>query len=78
MGRTRSSLLALTMLAMGAPAAFLAGPVAAVSPGDPAVTGRFSAPFEEAGERCVTSPDGEQQCKPAAGSIVTLPNGKII
>ncbi|MDQ3502060.1 MAG: DUF1929 domain-containing protein, partial [Actinomycetota bacterium] len=71
-------LLALTMLAMGAPAAFLAGPVAAVSPGDPAVTGRFSAPFEEAGGRCVTSPDGEQQCKPAAGSIVTLPNGKII
>jgi hypothetical protein len=76
-GRTATSLLALTLLAAGAPAAFLAGPAAAVEPGDPSVTGRFSALFEEAGERCVTAPDGEQQCKPAAGSIMMLPNGKV-
>ncbi len=78
MGRTRTSLLALTLLATGAPAAFLAGPAAAVEAGDLSVLGRFTAPFEEAGERCTTTADGEQQCKPAAGSIVTLPNGKIV
>jgi hypothetical protein len=76
--RTPASLLALTLLTTGAPAAFLSAPAAAVEPGNPAVTGRFAAPFEEAGERCVVEEDGEQQCKPAAGSIATLPNGKVI
>ena len=75
MRRTPASLLALTLLATGAPAAFLAGPAAAA---DPSVTGLFSAPFEEAGERCVDQPDGERVCKPAAGSVGVLPNGKII
>jgi hypothetical protein len=73
--RTPASLLALTLLATGAPAAFLAGPAAAA---DPSSTGLFSAPFEEAGERCTTSADGEQTCKPAAGSVGVLPNGKIV
>ena len=35
-------------------------------------------PFEEAGERCTETADGEQQCKPAAGSIAVLPNGKLV
>lgn len=78
MRRTPASLLALILLATGAPAAFLSAPAAALEPGDPAVTGLFSAPFEEAGERCVTDAEGEQQCKPAAGSIGVLPNGKIV
>jgi hypothetical protein len=73
--RTPASLLALTLLATGAPAAFLAGPAVAA---DPSSTGLFSAPFEEAGERCTTAPDGEQTCKPAAGSIGVLPNGKLV
>ncbi len=75
MRRTPASLLALTLLATGAPAAFLAGPAAAA---DPSSTGLFSAPFEEAGERCSTSADGELTCKPAAGSVGVLPNGKIV
>ena len=79
MRRTPASLVALTLLATGAPAAFLSAPVAAVEPGNPAVTGRFTAPFEEAGERCTTDEQtGEQDCKPAAGSVGMLPNGKII
>jgi hypothetical protein len=76
--RTPASLLALTLLATGAPAAFLSAPAAALEAGDPAVTGLFGAPFEEAGERCVVDADGEEQCKPAAGSVGVLPNGKII
>ena len=78
MRRTPASLLTLALLTTGAPAAFLAGPAAAVEAGDPALTGRFSAPFEEAGERCTDDGEGGQQCKPAAGSIVTLPNGKLV
>lgn len=78
MRRTPASLLALTLLATGAPAALLAAPAAAAPAGDPSVLGRFAAPFEEAGERCVTKADGEQQCKPAAGSISMLPNGKLV
>ena len=76
--RTPASLLALALLTTGAPALLLAGPASALEASDPSVTGRFSAPFEEAGERCTTTPDGEQQCKPAAGSVVALPNGKIV
>ena len=78
MRRTPATLLALTLLATGAPAAFVSAPAAAVEAGDPALTGRFSAPFEEPGERCVELEDGERQCKPAAGSIGMLPNGKIV
>ncbi len=78
MRRTPATLLALTLMTTGAPAAFLSAPAAAVEAGDPSLTGRFSAPFEEAGERCVTTADGEQQCKPAAGSVVVLPNGKLV
>ena len=77
MRRTPASLLTLALLATGAPA-LLAGPASALEAGDPSVTGRFAAPFEEAGERCTTTPDGEQQCKPAAGSVGVLPNGKLV
>ncbi len=78
MRRTNASLLALTLLATGAPAALLASPAGAAERGDPSVVGRFELPFQEAGDRCVNLDDGEQQCKPAAGSINILPNGKIV
>jgi hypothetical protein len=76
--RTPATLLALTLLTTGAPAAFLSAPAAALEAGDPSVTGLFGTPFEEAGERCTTDADGETHCKPAAGSVGVLPNGKII
>jgi len=40
---------------------------------DPAVGGVFGVPFEEPGERC-----DELGCKPAAVSVVVLPNGKVL
>lgn len=76
--RPTPALLALALFTTGAPAALLATPASAVEPGDPAVTGRFAAPFEETGEKCVTLDEGEVVCKPAAGSINILPNGKIV
>jgi hypothetical protein len=76
--RTRVGLLALTLLATGAPAALLAAPAVAADTGDPALLGRFTPVFEEPGERCTDDGEGGQQCKPAAGSVATLPNGKII
>jgi hypothetical protein len=78
MKRTRPSLLALALFATGAPVALLAAPAVALEPGDPSVTGVFGAPFEEPGERCVSDGEGGQQCKPAAGSVGMLPNGKLI
>jgi hypothetical protein len=76
--RSRPSLLALALLATGAPVALLAAPAVALEPGDPSVTGVFGAPFEEPGERCFPDGEGGQQCKPAAGSVGMLPNGKLI
>jgi hypothetical protein len=76
--RTPATLLALTLLTTGAPAAFLSAPAAALEAGDPSVTGLFGAPFEEAGERCTDDGEGGQQCKPAAGSVGMLPNGKLV
>lgn len=59
-------------------------PPAAVS-ADPAVSGRFGAPFEEptidgrqANTKCITTADGAIDCKPAAGSLAIMPNGKIL
>lgn len=77
MRRTPASLLTLALLVTGAPA-LLAGPASALEAGDPSVTGRFAAPFEEAGERCTTDAKGERECKPAAGSVGVLPNGKLV
>jgi hypothetical protein len=76
--RTRAGLLALTVLATGAPAALRAAPGVAAAGGDPTLIGRFSPLFEEPGKRCTDDGEGGQQCKPAAGSVATLPNGKII
>jgi len=47
--------------------------------------GVFSAPFEEprignvtTQDRCVVDSDGVTRCKPAAGSVSVLPNGRIV
>lgn len=52
---------------------------------DPAESGRFGAPFaeptiegQEANTKCVTLADGAIHCKPAAGSLAILPNGKVL
>jgi hypothetical protein len=52
---------------------------------DPAQSGRFGEPFAEptaAGipteERCVVDADGVTVCKPAAGSVSVLPNGRVV
>lgn len=47
-------------------------------PGGPAVTGAFSEPFEEPGPDCVTEPDGDERCKPAAGSLNVLDDGRVL
>lgn len=59
-------------------------PPSAVSE-DPAQSGRFGLPFQEptiqgqeANTKCVTLDDGTIHCKPAAGSIAVMPNGKIL
>ncbi|MEA2402158.1 MAG: hypothetical protein QOK00_2561 [Thermoleophilaceae bacterium] len=53
--------------------------------GNPADDGRFGPPFEEPGvgdvptqDRCVVGTDGVTRCKPAAGSMSVLPNGRIV
>ncbi len=52
---------------------------------DPAVSGRFGKPFEEpkidgrrANTKCITTEDGAIDCKPAAGSLAIMPNGRIL
>ena len=62
--------LALGVLPLG-----LAAPATAADLSD---TGRFLAPFEEVGPDCVEDADGRSICKPAAASVVVLPNGKIL
>ncbi len=53
--------------------------------GAPADDGVFGAPFEEprvgnvtTQDRCVVDSDGVTRCKPAAGSMSVLPNGRIV
>ena len=81
MRRSPAYVLALSLLA-GTPALLVASPVSAGQAADPRVVGRFTAPFEEPGEfdktNCKEGPDGELVCKPAAGSVVVLPNGKVL
>jgi hypothetical protein len=55
------------------------------SAGTPAADGAFGEPFEEPGvgdiatkDRCVVDSQGVTRCKPAAGSVTVLPNGKIV
>jgi hypothetical protein len=52
---------------------------------DPAQAGSFGQPFEEPSvggvateDRCVVDEDGVTVCKPAAGSVSVLPNGRIV
>ncbi len=63
------------------------GPLVPALPtsGDPALDGVFGNPFEEpsvAGvttpDRCVVGTDGVTRCKPAAGSMSVLPNGRTL
>src|SRR4051812_18148080 len=58
---------------------------AAVASSAPAAIGRFSAPFEEptiggefTGARCITDRNNVTICKPAAGSVSVLANGKVL
>jgi hypothetical protein len=53
--------------------------------GNPADDGVFGAPFEEptiggvtSSARCAVDSDGVTRCKPAAGSMSILPNGRIV
>ncbi len=55
------------------------------SSSDPAQSGSFGAPFAEptvggvaTEDRCVVNSDGLRTCKPAAGSVSVLPNGRIV
>jgi hypothetical protein len=64
--------LGLALLA-GAQGALPAGAAEA----NRAVTGRFLATFEEPGEKCVKA-DGTKECKPAAGSMVMLSDGRVL
>jgi hypothetical protein len=52
---------------------------------DPARSGRFSKPFEEptidgqaANTKCITTAEGAIDCKPAAGSLAIMPDGRIL
>jgi hypothetical protein len=73
----RATLLALTVGAVGLPAAVgtAAGTAAAA---EPVLVGFWKAPFEEPGPRCTDDGQGGQTCKPAAGSIATLPNDRVV
>jgi hypothetical protein len=64
----------------------LGDPLPALSaPSDPAQSGSFGPPFAEPAvggvtteERCVVDEEGVTVCKPAAGSVSVLPNGRIV
>jgi hypothetical protein len=71
--RRTSSLLALLVATAATP---LAAPVAQAE--DPSVVGAFTAPFEEAGPKCVQDAQGRTICKPAAVSAVGLPDGTVL
>lgn len=66
---------------LGAPAA----PVGGAAVEDPATGGRFSDPFQEPtiagrleGSTCITDSQNVTICKPAAGSVTLLENGKVL
>ena len=42
------------------------------------VIGHFSPPFEEPGPKCITDARGLTICKPTAGSVTVLSNGKVL
>ncbi|MDQ1713968.1 MAG: hypothetical protein QOE45_3418 [Frankiaceae bacterium] len=72
--RTTAGLLALLLASSAAPA--LLAPAAQAA--DPAVTGSFSQPFEEAGPKCAKDAAGHTICKPAGVSAVALPDGTVL
>jgi hypothetical protein len=92
-GRSAQAVVAAAvLLAAAAPAAAdhgetsLGDPLPALpASGDPAQSGRFAAPFSEptvggvaSEERCVVDANGVTVCKPTAGSVSVLPNGRIV
>jgi len=74
--RIHASLLALALAGGAAPSLLFAAPATAAS-ADVSVMGRFAKPFEQPGAKCVKSKEGKSVCKPAAASVMQLPNGKI-
>jgi hypothetical protein len=73
--RRTASLLALLLAAGAAPATL--GTTSATAD-DPATTGVFSAPFEEAGPKCAKDAKGHTICKPAGVSVVALADGTVL
>ena len=69
--------LTASTLALGVLPLTLASPAGAAAQ-DPTVFGRFASPFEEAGPKCTKDKDQRSLCKPAAASVVVLPNGKTL
>jgi hypothetical protein len=72
--RTTAGVLALLLAAGAAPALLTTGATAA----DPAVSGAFSQPFEEAGPKCAKDAKGHTICKPAGVSAVALADGTVL
>jgi len=68
--------IALAAVVMFAPLALTGSPARAG--GDPAQVGRFSAPFEEQGSKCITDADGRELCKPAGATVVNLVTGRVL
>lgn len=78
-----SLVLALALLPAGARAGLLGGGGSSVC--GPPVCGSFSAPFVEptidgvaTSEKCIDDADGRLVCKPAAGSVAVLADGRIL
>lgn len=77
MGRTRSALLAVVVLATGAALSSSLHPAAAADAG-PAATGAFGPIFQDpAGHTCVAQ-DPAPKCKPAAMAVAQLPDGRVL
>jgi hypothetical protein len=74
LSRSAAVLAAGTLTVGVAPLALPAG----AAGGDPSLLGRFSAPFEQPGDKCVKDKAGRSICKPAGASVAVLPNGKIV
>lgn len=77
MGSQRLGLIVLSALV-----SVFVGPAAmapaAAAPADPSLVGSWSPPFEEAGDHCVSQPDGTIVCKPAGASVVQLADGRVL
>ncbi len=74
--RIHATLLALALAGGAAPTLLVASPASAAT-GDASVVGRFAKPFEQPGAKCTKDKNGRSACKPAAASVMHLPNGKI-